>query len=56
VKELTDIYQMQPEIISAGGSIKSVSVSADILQRLLLRRCFSSSVLMDCNYNCPEKL
>lgn len=42
MKELTDLYPMKPEIINAGGSIKSLSVSAGILQHLLLRWCFSS--------------
>lgn len=41
MKELTDLYPMKPEIINAGGSIKSLSVSAGILQHLL-RWCFSS--------------
>lgn len=40
MKELTDLYPMQPEIISAGGSIKRLSVSAGILQHLQLRQFF----------------
>lgn len=35
MKELIDLYPVQPEIINAGGSIKSLSVSAGTLQHLL---------------------